>query len=92
MEEKTKISFSISVLVAKDTKGYHAYIPALKGLHTCGDTPNEAADNAAQAAIAYIKSLLKHNEPIPILYQIDIEQEPDFPFVYDEAFTREIAV
>ncbi len=66
MEAKTKISFSVSILVAKDTKGYHAFIPALKGLHTCGDTSDEAVDNAAQAAIAYIKSLFKHNEPIPI--------------------------
>lgn len=62
----TNMTFAVTVFIKKDTIGYHAFIPAFKGLHSYGDSPEEAADNAAQAAVAYIKSMIKHGEPIPI--------------------------
>lgn len=60
------IEFKVQVIIEPDETGFHAYCPALKGLHTCGDTKEEALKNAKDAVIAYLKSLIKHSDPIPI--------------------------
>ncbi len=63
---KTTIEFKIDIIVEPDESGFHAYCPALKGLHVGGDTKEEALQNARDAAIAYLESLIKHGEPIPV--------------------------
>lgn len=63
---KPIIGFKIDIIVESDENGYHAYVPALKGLHTCGDTKQEALKNAKDAAIAYLQSLVKNGDPIPV--------------------------
>lgn len=60
------MEFRVEVVVEPDEDGFHAFCPALKGLHTCGSTEQEAVENARDAAIAYIESLMKHHEPIPV--------------------------
>lgn len=60
------IQFTFTIVVEPDGDAFHAFCPALKGLHTDGDTKEEACRNAGDAAIAYIESLLKHNDPIPV--------------------------
>lgn len=67
----------VEVVVEPDGDGFHAYCPALKGLHTCGDTLEEAMENAKDAASAYLQSLIKHDEPIPIgvLIHEEIEEK-----------------
>ena len=59
------IQFRVQIVVEPDDDGYHAYCPALKGLHTCGETEDEARQNAKNAALAYIRSVIKHGDPIP---------------------------
>jgi predicted RNase H-like HicB family nuclease len=75
-EKKSIIGFKIDIIVEPDESGFHAYCPALKGLHTAGDTREEALQNARDAAIAYLESLIKHNDPIPvgIIIRADIER------------------
>ena len=63
---KPIIGFRIEVIVEPDDIGFHAYCPALKGLHTYGDTEEEALQNARDAAIAYLESSIKHGDPIPV--------------------------
>ena len=63
---KPQFEFRIEIIVEPDDGIYHAYCPALKGLHTCGDTEDEAIKNAKSAATAYLHSLIKHGDPIPI--------------------------
>ncbi len=60
------LEFRIEIEYEQDGEGYHAYCPALKGLHASGDTKEEAVDNACELARLYISSLIKHKEPIPI--------------------------
>ena len=62
----SKIEFTIQICVEPDDDGFHAYCPALKGLHTSGATEDEAVSNAKDAAIAYLMSLIQHHDPIPI--------------------------
>jgi predicted RNase H-like HicB family nuclease len=64
--KKTTIEFKIDITIEPDESGFHAYCPALKGLHVDGDTKEEALQNARDAAIAYLESLIKHGEPIPV--------------------------
>lgn len=63
---KSLIGFKIQILIEADEQGFHAYCPALKGLHTCGDSKKEALENAKDAAGAYLQSLVKHGDPIPV--------------------------
>jgi predicted RNase H-like HicB family nuclease len=65
-ESKPTIEFKIDIIIEPDDNGFHAYCPALKGLHTSGDTREAALENARYAAIAYLESLIKHNDPIPV--------------------------
>jgi len=61
-----RIHFRIDIVVEPDDGEFHAYCPALKGLHTCGKTRKDALKNARNAAEAYIESLIKHDDPIPV--------------------------
>jgi predicted RNase H-like HicB family nuclease len=63
---KTTIEFKIDFVVEPDESGFHAYCPALKGLHVGGETREEALQNARDAATAFLESLIKHGEPIPV--------------------------
>jgi len=63
---KPQFEFLIEITVEPDDDIFHAYCPALKGLHTCGDTEEKAFDNAKDAAVAYLLSLIKHGDPIPV--------------------------
>jgi predicted RNase H-like HicB family nuclease len=61
-----QVVFTLDVFVEPDDDGFYAYCPALEGLHVGGDTLDEAVKNAVDAATAYIRSLIKHGDPIPL--------------------------
>jgi predicted RNase H-like HicB family nuclease len=44
--------------------GYHVYAPDLPGLHTQGDTVDEATANAQEALELYIEGLREEERPI----------------------------
>jgi predicted RNase H-like HicB family nuclease len=66
--------FRIEVVIEPDEGGFHAFVPALKGLHTSGETQEEALQNAKDAAEAYLRSLIKHGDPIPVGVLIEKEK------------------
>lgn len=53
------------ILEREEDGGYHAFVPALRGCHTQGDTLEEAIENAREAIEAYLESLKAKGEPIP---------------------------
>ena len=65
MTGKEEIHVSVFVVVEQDGDGFHAYAPALKGLHVDGYTEDEALTNAKEAIDVYLQSLGKHNEQLP---------------------------
>ena len=67
LKEEKRIIFEVDICVEPDENGYHAFCPALKGLHVHGDTEQEALEAAKDAAIAYLESMWKHGDPIPLL-------------------------
>ena len=93
-EGKPIIGFRIEVVIEPDEIGFHAYCPALKGLHTSGDTEEEAMRNAKDAAIAYLESLMKHGEPIPVgvITQKEVEETPFPPKTRASRHTEDLTV
>ncbi len=73
---------------------YHAYAPALKGLHADGRTKAQALENARKAIGVYLDSLLRNGEKLPIgpyLRVEPIKMEPSHvPEVPVEAFLYSI--
>ena len=72
-----KFKVSVCIIVVKDGTEFYASCPTLKGVHVPGDTKKDAINNCKDAIIAYIFSLLKHNEPIPCYGIIDEDMLPD---------------
>jgi len=64
--KEKSLRLSITVVVEPDGDSYHAYVPALKGLHVDGDTEREALENAQAAIRVYLNSLVMHGDPLPI--------------------------
>lgn len=68
-----KLALKIRIHVEPGNGQFHAWCPALKGLHVPGATRQEAIENARETARLYIKSLIEDGEPIPVGL---LEQEP----------------
>ena len=54
------------ILEREEDGGYHAFVPALPGCHTQGDTLEETLENALEAIHAYLDSLKAEGEPAPV--------------------------
>lgn len=53
------------VLELEPEGGYCAHIPAFRGVHTQGETVEEALTNARDVIAAYVEILAERGEPIP---------------------------
>ena len=60
-----RVTIPVEILIEPDDGKYHAWCPALKGLHTEGYCLINGVANAKLAAEAYLLSMIKHNELIP---------------------------
>ena len=66
MKKISKKIHSYAVMYEADPKkGFVAFVPALPGCHTQGETLEEAERNIAEAIELYLESLATHKEPIP---------------------------
>ena len=54
------------ILEKEEDGGYHAFVPALKGCHSQGDTLDESIANITEAIQLYLESLKSHGEPVPV--------------------------
>ena len=54
------------ILEREGDGGYHAFCPALRGCHTQGETLEEALNNVREAIEAYLESLRKHGQTMPV--------------------------
>ncbi len=61
-----KSFYTFRIIIEPDEpKGYHGFVPLLKGVHTCGKTIEEVKKNLREAIICHIQGLLKDKQPIP---------------------------
>ena len=59
-------SLTYRIIIEPDEKGtYHAYVPALRGCHTWGESIDEARKNIKEAMTLYIESMRDLGEDIP---------------------------
>lgn len=59
------MSFTYRIIIEPDKKGFHGYVPALKGCHTWGKTLIETKQHLNEAIGVYIESLMAHGEAVP---------------------------
>ncbi len=64
--------YQFTVVIEPDEKGYHAFVPALPGCHSFGDTVEEAQGNIMEAIEVHVESMLEDGEPVPV------ERDPVF--------------
>jgi predicted RNase H-like HicB family nuclease len=66
MKRKISRDFSYSVFYEQAAEGgYVAFVPALPGCHTQGETLEETERNVKEAIAVYLESLVAHGEVIP---------------------------
>lgn len=59
-------TYTYRVIIEPDEKhAFHAYVPALPGCHTWGQTLDETRENVRDAIDVYLRSLKADGEPIP---------------------------
>ena len=64
--KRTSKSFSYAVFYEQASAGgYVAFVPALPGCHTQGETLEETECNVKEAIALYLESLATHGEAIP---------------------------
>jgi len=56
------------VIIEDETGGYVAFVPALPGCHTQGDTLGELMDNAKEAIELYLETLTKARARISLSF------------------------
>ena len=61
MEQPREVEF---VFAPQEEGGYHVYAPDLPGLHTQGDTLEEASENAKEALELYVEGLREDGQSI----------------------------
>jgi len=59
-------SYTFRIIIEPDKpKGYHGFIPLLKGVHTFGLTIEETKKNLKEAIKCHIQGLIKDKESVP---------------------------
>ena len=89
MQSEQTLTFRVSFVVENDSVGYHAYAPALKGLHVDGATQDEAIKQLIDAIRVYLRSFSIHGDPLPIGPDLRVQQERQIP---EGAFLSSITV
>lgn len=52
-------TYTYRVVIEPDDKGYHGFVPLLKGVHTSGKTIEETKENLYDAVKCHLEGLLK---------------------------------
>lgn len=52
-------TFTYRTVIEPDDKGYHGFVPLLKGVHTSGKTIEETKKNLQEAIQCHLEGLLK---------------------------------
>lgn len=53
------------IIEPEKPRGYHGFVPIMKGVHTYGDTIQEVKKNLKEAMKCHVQGLLKDREPVP---------------------------
>lgn len=65
-------NYNFTVVIEPDENGFHAYVPALPGCHTFGETLDETRKHVVEAIELHVESMIEDGEAVPV------EREPVF--------------
>jgi predicted RNase H-like HicB family nuclease len=86
-----KVTVQVTVFVEPDEGGFHAFNPAFKGLHTDGATEEDAVLSFVKAVPAYVQSLVRHGDPVPVgLMKVEQHTHAGEPEIPIGAFLRHV--
>ena len=54
-------TYTYRTIIEPDEKGYHGFVPLLRGVHTVGETIEETKRNLDDAIRCHLEGLLKDN-------------------------------
>lgn len=54
-------TYTYRTILEPDEKGYHGFVPLLKGVHTWGKTVEETKKNMGEAIRCHLEGLIKDN-------------------------------
>ncbi len=54
-------TYTFRTIIERDEKGYHGFVPLLRGVHTVGETIEETKKNLDEAIRCHVEGLLKDN-------------------------------
>lgn len=60
-----ELTYTFRAIIEPDEGGFHGYVPALPGCHTCGNTIEETKENLKDAISLFVASLLDDGKSIP---------------------------
>ena len=52
-------TYTFRTIIEPDEKGYHGFVPLLRGVHTVGKTIEETRENLQEAIECHVEGLLK---------------------------------
>ena len=58
-------SYTFRTIIERDEKGYHGFVPLLKGVHTVGATIEKTKKNLDEAIQCHLEGLIKDNVAPP---------------------------
>jgi predicted RNase H-like HicB family nuclease len=83
------LQLQITVVLEPDGAGFHAFCPALKGLHVDGENESKAIENAKDAIMVYLDSLVLHGDPLPICSHLTVKEKFELP---QSGFFRDVII
>lgn len=71
----SSVTFAVTFYIEEEDDGtYHGFAPGLVGLHVDGPTIDEVGQHAIEATRVYLRSLIRHGDPLPIGPYFKVEQ------------------
>lgn len=59
-------TYNFTIVIEPDDDAFHAFVPALPGCHSFGNTVDEARARIAEAIELHIESMIDDGEPVPV--------------------------
>lgn len=60
------MNYDFTIVIEPDENGFHAFVPALPGCHSFGETLDEAQSNIAEAIELHVECMIEDGEEIPV--------------------------
>lgn len=58
--------YDFTIVIEPDDTGFHAFVPALPGCHSFGETLDEARANIAEAVELHVECMIEDGEDVPV--------------------------